>query len=92
MKFNYMTNHALERRDQRGISQADIELILQFGECRPCRDQGQSYFLSRESKSLCKQHLGRDARQRLKKLNDTYVVIKSGMVLTVATSNRGRTL
>ena len=56
----YMTKHALERRDQRGFSQTDVELILEFGDCRPCKDQGQSYFLSKKSKSLYKQYLGQD--------------------------------
>ena len=66
----------------------DIDLILEFGDCRPCRDHGQSYFLSKKSKSLCKQHLGADAKKILQKLGKTYVVVKGGNVLTVAHSNR----
>ena len=81
---SYMTKHALERRDQRGFSQTDVELILEFGDCRPCKNNGQSYFLSKKSKSLYKQYLGNDARRKLSKLMDAYVVVSGGKVLTIA--------
>ena len=80
----YMTQHALVRRDQRGFSQTDVELILEFGECRPCRESGLSYFLNKKSKSLYRQHLGKEASRPLNKLSGTYVVVREGRVLTIA--------
>ena len=40
--------------------------------------------MSKKSKSLYKQYLGNDARRKLSKLMDAYVVVSGGKVLTIA--------
>ena len=83
-----ITEHAQERLDQRGFYRSDVDLIMEYGDTRTCRDGGTSYFFTKQAKRRLRREMGaRDASAHLSKLSKTYVVMSKNKMLTIANSN-----
>lgn len=90
MKNDIYTSHASVRKQQRGISDAMIDMVLEYG----CSEYHRGYeivFLNKQAYqkiSILLEHSsqlsGQITRQLISKLKKVYVVLNGGVVVTTA--------
>ncbi len=80
----FLTKHAADRMQQRGIPEFVIELVLAFGTCEYDSKGGEKYFFDKRSKRRLKSYLGRAIYRALEDYLDIYVVSSDGKIVTCA--------
>ena len=79
-----MTLHAKHRSQQRGIPQWVVEMILEYGEQRDCRDEGKSWILTGGSLRSIKRDYGAPTSCEIARFKNVYVVMVESAIVTVA--------
>ena len=79
-----MTAHSTERQQQRGIPTQVLEVLLEFGESRQ-RHGAEVFYMTRRSRSIAQQQLGRKAYAKVADRLGVYAVrADDGYLLTCA--------
>ena len=80
-----LTQHALVRCQQRGISPNVLSAVVRFGKCKPTKD-GISYSMDHQARRQAHRVLGRTAYGRISDKLNIYVVVATDdeFVITVA--------
>ena len=78
------SKHARMRTNHRGVNQAELDVILEFGKKKRCRDGGLSYFMTKRTCQNAQRALG----PAYTKLNDNIrkkvvIVSENSTVITV---------
>lgn len=76
------TKHATERMQQRGLTPYLIELVLDYGDCRPDHRGAEIYYLSKKSKKRLRESLTKEQWIKLDHGLDAFVVMREGHVVT----------
>ena len=78
------TTHARKRRQQRGIPQACIDVVLKFGK-RKVRNGAYVYFMDKGARAKAEHYMGRASYRRVESRLGLYVVKSfNGDIVTVA--------
>ena len=78
------TIHARKRRQQRGVSQACIDVVLEFGK-RKVRNGAYVYFMDKGARAKAERRMGRASYRRVESRLGLYVVESfNGDIVTVA--------
>ena len=79
-----LTIHARKRRQQRGFSQARIDIVLEFGN-RRVRNGAYVYFMDKGARAKAERRMGRASYRRVESELGFYVVKSfKGDIVTVA--------
>lgn len=83
----HLSQHAIQRCEQRGVSEAMIDIIVRFGSVE--HHQGSEIIrLDKRGVGRAKQYLGGLFKGSREQLRSCYVVIRDGTVVTVARRTR----
>ena len=83
-----VSSHAVERRNERGIRQAEIDVLLRFGEYQPNgRGGAMVVAMTAAGRVKARQHLGLEYGRLTRRL-DIVVVVVDGVVATVYRRSR----
>ncbi len=78
-----VSSHAVDRRQERGIRQEEIDIVLRFGEYRPNGRGGATIAaMTAAGRVKARQHLGPEYGRLTRRL-DIVVVVVNGVVVTV---------
>ena len=79
-----MTRHAVKRSQQRGITEEEMEFVIEFGEERYVGEGCYSYSMGKRSRLKAKAELGDKNYRRFAELDVYVIVLPDGAVRTVA--------
>ena len=85
MLFAGLTHHFISRCKQRGFSEFDVDLIINFGE-EQHHEGREIYSITKASLKKLKHYLGKSniANECFNRLRGAYVVVDNGLLITVA--------
>ncbi|MFQ5753462.1 MAG: hypothetical protein ACE5HI_15845 [bacterium] len=79
-----MTNYANVRSKQRGIPPLIVEWLEEYGAVTYDHHGGQKKFFDKRSRKLLSKRYGKEVVDRMGSLMNTYLVVESGHIITVA--------
>lgn len=79
-----MTRHAVRRSQQRGITEEEMEFVMEFGKESHAGKGSYSYWLDQKARLRAKAELGDAGYRRLARRNIYVIASERGTVLTAA--------
>ena len=84
MEFPGMTQHALIRQQQRGISREVLGYLLKYGHAEHDNRGAEVLYFDKRAKSRCLREIGRNTHRQIDGCWDVYAVRREdGAILTV---------
>lgn len=85
MKSITMTNHAVIRKQQRGIPESVLDCLMQFGKTSHDNRGGEVLYFDKRARKRCMAAMGKEMYRRLDGYSDVYAVrsLDGGALLTV---------
>jgi hypothetical protein len=82
------TKHFDQRLQQRGLNEAVVMALLQYGAARRTRDGAESLFFSKAAMAEIRSDCGLSVFKQCEKLRNAYLIVSDGVLVTVARSYR----
>lgn len=77
----YLTTHAIERANQRGIRHAILDVLLAFGNSAPMGSGRECIFMDHDARRRAKAKLGKAYAKFERKLDSFVIIANDGMTI-----------